>query len=122
MKVLVLGSGAREHAICWSLVNSPLITKLRCAPWNPGIKEEAECKDLNINNNEDIISLALKEEIDLVIPGPEVPLVNRIIDELHKLNIKAFGTSKEASQLEGSNKFTKEICKIANIPTAKYGF
>ncbi len=122
MKVLVLGSGAREHAICWSLVNSPLITKLICAPGNPGIKEEAECKDLNINNNEDIISLALKEEIDLVIPGPEVPLVNGIIDELHKVNIKAFGPSKEASQLEGSKKFTKEICKIANIPTAKYGF
>jgi len=122
MKVLVLGSGAREHAICWSLVNSPLITKLICAPGNPGIKEEAECKDLNINNNEDIISLALKEEIDLVIPGPEVPLVNGIIDELHKVNIKAFGPSKEASQLEGSKKFTKEICKIENIPTAKYGF
>ena len=122
MKVLVLGSGAREHAMCWSLANSPLITKLICAPGNPGIQEEAECIDLNINNNEDIISLALKEGIDLVIPGPEVPLVNGIIDELKKVNIKAFGPSKEASQLEGSKKFTKEICKIANIPTAKYDF
>ena len=118
MKVLVLGSGAREHAMCWSLANSPLITKLICAPGNPGIKEEAECIDLNINNNEDIISLALKEEIDLVIPGPEIPLVNGIINELNKVNIKAFGPSKEASKLEGSKKFTKEICKAANIPTA----
>ena len=122
MKVLVLGSGAREHAMCWSLANSPLITKLICAPGNPGIKEEAECIDLNINNNEDIISLALKEEIDLVIPGPEIPLVNGIINELNKVNIKAFGPSKEASKLEGSKKFTKEICKAANIPTANYEF
>ena len=120
MKVLVLGSGAREHAMCWSLANSPLITKLICAPGNPGIKEEAECIDLNINNNEDIISLALKEKIDLVIPGPEIPLVNGIINELNKVNIKAFGPSKEASKLEGSKKFTKEICKAANIPTANY--
>ncbi len=120
MKVLVLGSGAREHAMCWSLANSPLITKLICAPGNPGIKEEAECIDLNINNNEDIISLALKEEIDLVIPGPEIPLVNGIINDLNKVNIKAFGPSKEASKLEGSKKFTKEICKAANIPTANY--
>jgi len=122
MKVLVLGSGAREHAMCWSLANSPLITKLICAPGNPGIKEEAECIDLNINNNEDIISLALKEKIDLVIPGPEIPLVNGIINDLNKVNIKAFGPSKEASQLEGSKKFTKEICKAANIPTANYEF
>jgi len=122
MKVLVLGSGAREHAMCWSLANSPLITKLICAPGNPGIKEEAECIDLNINNNDDIISLALKEKIDLVIPGPEIPLVNGIVDDLKKVNIKAFGPSKEASQLEGSKNFTKEICKIANIPTAKYEF
>ena len=122
MKVLVLGSGAREHAMCWSLANSPLITKLICAPGNPGIKKEAECIDLNINNNEDIVSLALKEEIDLVIPGPEIPLVNGIINDLNKVNIKAFGPSKEASQLEGSKKFTKEICKAANIPTANYEF
>ena len=120
MKVLVLGSGAREHAMCWSLANSPLITRLFCAPGNPGIEEEAECIDLNINNNNDIISFALKEKVDLVIPGPEIPLVNGIIDDLEKVNIKAFGPSKEAAKLEGSKNFTKEICKIAKIPTAKY--
>ena len=120
MKVLVLGSGAREHAMCWSLANSPLITRLFCAPGNPGIEEEAECIDLNINNNNDIISFALKEKVDLVIPGPEIPLVNGIIDDLKKVNIKAFGPSKEAAKLEGSKNFTKEICKIAKIPTAKY--
>jgi len=119
MKVLVLGSGAREHAMCWSLANSPLISKLICAPGNPGIAEEAQCINININNNDEIVSLALKEKVDLVIPGPETPLVNGIIDELNKVNIKAFGPSKEASKLEGSKKFTKNICKLANIPTAE---
>ena len=119
MKVLVLGSGAREHAMCWSLANSPLISKLICAPGNPGIAEEAQCINININNNDEIVSLALKEKVDLVIPGPEIPLVNGIIDELNKVNIKAFGPSKEASKLEGSKKFTKNICKLANIPTAE---
>ena len=119
MKVLVLGSGAREHAMCWSLANSPLISKLICAPGNPGIAEEAQCINININNNDEIVSLALKEKVDLVIPGPEIPLVNGIIDELNKVNIKAFGPSKEASKLEGSKQFTKNICKLANIPTAE---
>ena len=122
MKVLVLGSGAREHAMCWSLANSPLITKLICAPGNPGISEEAQCVNLDISNNNEIISLALKEKVDLVIPGPEIPLVNGIIDELNKVNIKAFGPSKEASKLEGSKQFTKDICKLANIPTAQSEF
>ncbi len=122
MKVLVLGSGAREHAMCWSLANSPLITKLICAPGNPGISEEAQCINLDISNNNEIISLALKEKVDLVIPGPEIPLVNGIIDELNKVNIKAFGPSKEASKLEGSKQFTKDICKLANIPTAQSEF
>ena len=122
MKVLVLGSGAREHAMCWSLANSPLISKLICAPGNPGISEEAQCVNLDISNNNEIISLALKEKVDLVIPGPEIPLVNGIIDELNKVNIKAFGPSKEASKLEGSKQFTKDICKLANIPTAQSKF
>ena len=122
MKVLVLGSGAREHAMCWSLANSPLISTLICAPGNPGISEEAQCVNLDINNNNEIISLALNEKVDLVIPGPEIPLVNGIIDELNKVNIKAFGPSKEASKLEGSKKFTKDICKLANIPTAQSEF
>ena len=120
MKVLVLGSGAREHALCWALANSPLITKLLCAPGNPGISEEAECFDIDINNNDEILDLSLKKNIDLVIPGPEIPLVNGIIDVLNANNIKAFGPSKKAAQLEGSKKFTKEICKSANIPTAEY--
>lgn len=120
MKVLVLGSGAREHAMCWALANSTLISQLICAPGNPGIKEEAKCVNIDINNNNEIIELALKEKVDLVIPGPEIPLVNGIIDDLNKVNIKAFGPSKEASKLEGSKKFTKNICEKANIPTAKY--
>ena len=120
MRVLVLGNGAREHALCWALSNSPLITKLLCAPGNPGIEEEAECINIDINNNNEILSIAIKEDIDLVIPGPEIPLVNGIVDLLKQNNIKAFGPSKMAAQLEGSKNFTKEICKSANIPTAKY--
>ncbi len=120
MKVLVLGNGAREHALCWALSNSPLITKLLCAPGNPGIEEEAECIKIDINNNKEILAIAIKEKIDLVIPGPEIPLVNGIVDLLKQNNIKAFGPSKMAAQLEGSKNFTKEICKSANIPTAKY--
>jgi len=120
MRVLVLGNGAREHALCWALSNSPLITKLLCAPGNPGIEEEAECINIDINNNNEVLSIAIKENIDLVIPGPEIPLVNGIVDLLKQNNIKAFGPSKMAAQLEGSKNFTKEICKSANIPTAKY--
>ena len=82
MKVLVLGNGAREHALCWALSNSPLITKLLCAPGNPGISEEAECIPIDINNNKEILKLCNLEKIDIVIPGPEIPLVNGIIDLL----------------------------------------
>ena len=120
MKVLVLGNGAREHALCWALSNSPLVTKILCAPGNPGISEEAECIPININNNEEILELSKKENVDIVIPGPEIPLVNGIVDLLNKNNIKTFGPSKAAAKLEGSKNFTKEICKAGNIPTANY--
>ena len=120
MKVLVLGNGAREHALCWALSNSPLVTKILCAPGNPGISEEAECIPININNNEEILELSKKENVDIVIPGPEIPLVNGIVDLLTQNNIKTFGPSKAAAKLEGSKNFTKEICKAGNIPTANY--
>ena len=122
MKVLVLGSGAREHSICWSLANSTLLTKLYCAPGNPGISKEAECIDIDINNNDEVVKFSKKKHIDLVVPGPEIPLVNGIVDELNKNGIKAFGPSKKAAQLEGSKKFTKDICLSANVPTAKFNF
>ena len=122
MKVLVLGSGAREHSICWSLANSTLLTKLYCAPGNPGISKEAECIDIDINNNDEVVKFSKKNHIDLVVPGPEIPLVNGIVDELNKNGIKAFGPSKKAAQLEGSKKFTKDICLSANVPTAKFNF
>ena len=120
MKVLVLGNGAREHALCWALSNSPLVTKILCAPGNPGISEEAECIPININNNEEILELSKKENVDIVIPGPEIPLVNGIVDLLNQNNIKTFGPSKAAAKLEGSKNFTKEVCKAGNIPTANY--
>ena len=113
MKVLVLGSGAREHALCWALANSPLITKLLCAPGNPGISEEAECFDIDINNNDEILDLSLKKNIDLVIPGPEIPLVNGIIDVLNANNIKAFGPSKKQLNLKGQKNLLK---KYVNQP------
>ena len=120
MKVLVLGNGAREHALCWALSNSPLVTKILCAPGNPGVSEEAECIPININNNEEILELSKKENVDIVIPGPEIPLVNGIVDLLNQNNIKTFGPSKAAAKLEGSKNFTKEVCKAGNIPTANY--
>ena len=120
MKVLVLGNGAREHALCWALSNSPLVTKILCAPGNPGISEEAECIPININNNEEILELSKNENVDIVIPGPEIPLVNGIVDLLNQNNIKTFGPSKAAAKLEGSKNFTKEVCKAGNIPTANY--
>ena len=120
MNVLVLGSGAREHALCWSLASSTLISKLYCAPGNPGIENEAECINLNIDNNQEIIDFSKKHNINLVIPGPETQLVNGIVDDLKKNNIKAFGPSKAAAKLEGSKKFTKDVCTKANIPTAKF--
>ena len=120
MKVLVLGGGAREHAICWSLASSTLITKLYCAPGNPGIEKEALCVDLDIKNNKEVLDFAKKNKIDLVVPGPEIPLVNGIVDELKQNKIRAFGPSKAAALLEGSKKFTKDICNSAIIPTAKF--
>ena len=122
MKVLVLGGGAREHAICWSLASSTLITKLYCAPGNPGIEKEALCVDLDIENNKEVLDFAKKSKIDLVVPGPEIPLVNGIVDELKQNKIRAFGPSKAAALLEGSKKFTKDICNSAKIPTAKFNF
>ena len=120
MKVLVLGSGGREHALCWAISKSPLCKKLFCIPGNAGIKNEAECINIKINNFNSIKKFIKKEKINFVVVGPEEPLVNGIVDKLNKLKIKVFGPNKKASILESSKSFTKDFCKRNNIPTADY--
>ena len=120
MKILVVGSGAREHALCWAISASPLCDTLYCAPGNAGIEEDAICVPLNINNIQEITQFSIDQSIDLVVVRPEGPLVNGLVDNLSSAGIKAFGPSAAAAQLEGSKSFTKEFCKRHNIPTAAY--
>ena len=120
MKVLVLGSGGREHALCWAIAKSPLCKKLFCIPGNAGIKKIAECKNLNIRNFNSIKNFIKKKKINFVIVGPEEPLVNGLIDKLSKFKIKAFGPNKKSSILESSKSFTKDFCNRNKILTANY--
>jgi len=120
LKVLVLGSGGREHALCWAISKSPLCKKLFCIPGNAGIKSVAECINIKINNFNSLKKFIKKEKINFVIVGPEEPIVNGIVDKLNKLKIKVFGPNKKASILESSKTFTKDFCKRNNIPTANY--
>ena len=120
MKILVVGSGAREHALCWAISASPLCDTLYCAPGNAGIEEDAICVPLNIDDIQEITQFSVDKSIDLVVVGPEGPLVNGLVDDLSSAGIKAFGPSAAAAQLEGSKSFTKEFCKRHNIPTAAY--
>lgn len=121
MKVLLIGSGGREHALAWKISASPLLTKLYCAPGNPGIAQFAELVDLDTDNHQAVIDFALSHQIDLVVVGPEAPLVAGITDILQKAGIRVFGPSKAAAQLEGSKGFTKDLCARYNIPTGAYG-
>jgi phosphoribosylamine---glycine ligase len=120
LKVLLLGSGGREHALAWKLAQSALLTKLFCAPGNPGMAQVGTCVALNLTDHSAIISFCKNEKIDLVVVGPEVPLVAGIVDELTAAGIKAFGPTRFAAQLEGSKGFTKDICRAHGIPTADY--
>ncbi len=121
MIVGIIGSGGREHAICESLYKSKKINKLYCFPGNAGTSKVATNIILDLNNFEEIKDFVLENRIDLVIVGPEKPLVDGIVDYLEKFNIKVFGPNKVASQLEGSKIFTKNICQKYNIPTANFG-
>jgi len=121
MKVGIIGSGGREHAICLSLKNSNKIKKIYCFPGNAGTSELAENVILNLDNFENIKNFILNNKIDLVIVGPEKPLVDGLVDFLEKFNINVFGPNKNASKLEGSKIFTKQLCQKYNIPTAKFG-
>jgi phosphoribosylamine--glycine ligase len=120
MKVLLLGSGGREHALAWKLASSPLLTKLYAAPGNPGIAEDAELVALNISDNAAVEKFCKQHKIDLVVVGPEAPLVAGLVDRLTAAGIKAFGPSAAAARLEGSKSFTKQLCAANDIPTARY--
>ena len=120
MRVLVVGSGAREHALCWALAASPLLEKLWCAPGNPGIAAVAECVPIGVMDFSELVAFAQDNEIDLVVPGPEAPLVAGLTDAMAAGGIPCFGPSMAAAQLEGSKTFTKEIADAAGIPTAKW--
>jgi phosphoribosylamine--glycine ligase len=120
MNILLLGSGGREHALAWKLAASPLTERLYCAPGNAGIANEAECVALNYDDHQAIIAFCKAKAIDLVVVGPEPPLVAGIVDDLEAAGIKAFGPSCAAAQLEGSKAFTKDLCRAHCIPTAAY--
>ena len=121
MIVGIIGSGGREHAICETLKKSKKIDKLYCFPGNAGTAKVAKNIDIDLEDFEKLKNFILENKIDLVVVGPEKPLVDGIVDYLEKFKIKVFGPNKIASQLEGSKIFTKEICKKYNIPTANFG-
>ena len=120
MKVLVVGGGGREHAICWKLAQSDKITKLYCAPGNAGIAKVAECVNVGAEDIDGICAWAKDNAIDLAVIGPEVPLAMGIVDRLAEVGIKTFGPNAKCSQLEASKSFTKSFLARHNIPTAGY--
>lgn len=122
MKVLVIGNGGREHALTWKAAQSDLVSEVFVAPGNPGTALEPKTKNVNIGvcDIDALADFAEKEKIDLTIVGPEAPLVAGIVDEFKKRNLKIFGPTKAAAQLEGSKSFTKDFLMRHNIPTAKY--
>ena len=120
MKVLVVGSGGREHAIAWKLAKSEKVENLYCAPGNAGIADVAECVNIKAEDIEGICAFSKENAIDLAVIGPEVPLAMGIVDELEKCGIRAFGPNKKCAQLEASKAFTKAFLARHNIPTAGY--
>ena len=121
MKILVVGSGGREHALCWSIAASPLCDKLYCAPGNAGIAAEAECVTIGAEDVPALVAFAQSESIDFVVVGPEGSLCAGLVDRLSDVGIKAFGPNAAAARLEGSKGFMKDLCAKYDIPTAAYG-
>jgi len=120
MNVLVIGSGGREHALCWALNNSPELGTLYCAPGNGGISDIATCIQLDVENSAAVIKFCMQNSIEFVVVGPEAPLVTGLVDDLAAAGIDAFGPRKAAAALEGSKGFMKDLCRDYNIPTAAY--
>ena len=120
MRVLILGSGGREHALAWKLSQSSRLTKLWCAPGNPGTAAFASSVPLSLNDNLAVVAQALALGVDLVVVGPEAPLVNGVADALRAAGVRVFGPNAGAAQIEGSKAFSKQVMKRAGIPTADY--
>ncbi len=120
MKVLVIGSGGREHALCWKLRQSPLLKALYCAPGNPGIEQVAQCVPIKVDNIQALVDFAKSEAIDFTIVGPELPLSKGVVDLFRREKMLIFGPSQKAAQLESSKEFAKEVMVAAGVPTARY--
>src|SRR3954467_9293633 len=120
MRILVVGSGGREHALAWAIAASPLVDKVYAAPGNAGIAEEAECVPIAVSDTAAIINFCRRNRIDFVVVGPEAPLVEGLVDALEAEGIAAFGPSAAAAALEGSKGFMKDLCAREGIPTAGY--
>ena len=120
MKVLVIGGGGREHAICWKVSKSPKVDELYCAPGNAGIAEVAKCVDIGVMDFEKMADFAKKEAFDLIVVGPDDPLAGGIVDVLEEKGLRVFGPRKNAAILEGSKAFSKDLMKKYGIPTAAY--
>lgn len=121
MNILILGSGGREHALAWAVMQNPKCDKLIVAPGNAGIEQIADCADFDIDDGGAVAQFVAANAIDFVIIGPEAPLANGVADRLREAGVLVFGPSKAAARLESSKAFTKEICDAANAPTAGYG-
>ena len=120
MKVLVIGSGGREHTLVWKITQSPKVSKVYCAPGNAGISKLAQCVNIDADSIEELVDFVQKEKIDLTVVGPELPLSRGIVNEFNKQNLRIFGPSKEAAEIESSKVFSKYLLKKYNIPTANY--
>lgn len=120
MKVLVLGSGGREHALVWKLQQSPSVTQVYCAPGNAGIGLDAVNVDIKSTDTARLLKFVAAEQIDLTVVGPEIPLVAGVVDEFLNAGHKIFGPTAKAAELEGSKRFSKELMKRANVPTADF--
>ena len=120
MKVLVIGNGGREHAICWKLSQSPKLTKLYAAPGNAGMEDVAQLIDIPAKDQEGLLKFCKRESIDLVVVGPEAPLVEGLVDRFSKEGIKIFGPNKFGAQLEGSKAFSKQMMRKLSIPTGDF--
>jgi len=120
MRVLVVGGGGREHALCWALSSSPLLTKLWCAPGNPGIAEVAECVAIGPTDIAALVGFARDNRVDLVVAGPEAPLTLGLADACAAAGLRCFGPSAAAARLEGSKAFCKEVADAAGVPTASW--
>src|ERR1700685_4851407 len=120
MKVLVIGSGGREHALVWKLRQSPRVTKIYCAPGNGGIAGEAECLALDLKSLDSMVELAQRIQPGLTIVGPELPLMLGVVDEFTRRGGRTFGPTRAAAQLETSKSFAKEFLQRHHIPTAHY--